>query len=341
MDLLALTISLVDVSPTSDETVSVMDTKFNNTPVRIYVPKRKTAGLRRAVFYIHGGGWCIGSSASFFYDSVSRRTAEKLDAVVISADYRLGPAHRFPTQLEDVSSALRWFFRKDVLEQYAVDPERIGISGDSSGGCLAAAVSQQLLGNPEIKIKLKIQALFYPILQFLDLELPSYQEFSHMPLLYKSFAVRFISDYFANDRSFEKVILSNQHVPEEYSHLFKFVNWSSLLPERFRKGYVYKNPTYGSSEMSQKYPGFLDVRASPLLADDSKLRGLPLTYFLTCQYDVLRDEGLMYVTRLRNAGVQVTHIHVEGGFHGVFVIPKLKTAQKIFDQYISWLKENL
>ncbi|XP_005393096.1 PREDICTED: arylacetamide deacetylase-like [Chinchilla lanigera] len=341
VDLIMLTEVIDEIPPTSDENVTVTETKFSNVPVRVYVPKRKLDAQRRAVFFIHGGGWCIGSAALRSYDLLSRLSAERLDAVVISINYRLAPKYHFPVQFEDVYNALRWFLRKTVLENYGVDPERICVSGDSAGGNLAAAVTQQLLGDPEVKTKVKIQALIYPALQSLDLHLPSYQENSHMPILSKSLTVRFWSEYFTTDRSLEKAMLSNQHVPEESSHLFKFVNWSSLLPERFRKGHVYNNPTYGSSELSQKYPGFLDVRAAPLLADDNKLRGLPLTYVLTCQYDVLRDDGLMYVTRLRNAGVQVTHNHVEDGFHGAVSFLQLKISHRMINQYISWLKKNL
>ncbi|XP_004643990.1 arylacetamide deacetylase-like [Octodon degus] len=341
MDSFTLIMAFVEVPPTSDENVTVTETKFDNVPVRVYVPKRKLDAQRRAVFYIHGGGWCIGSPALGNYDLLSRWTAERLDAVVVSVNYRLAPKYHFPVQFEDVYNALRWFLRKTVLESYGVNPERICVSGDSAGGNLAAAVTQQLLGDPEVKTKTKIQALIYPALQALDLYSPSYRENEQMPILSKSLMLRYWSEYFSTDRALEKAMFSNQHVPEEYSHLFKFVNWSSLLPEKFRKGHTYDNPIYGSPELSQKYPGFLDVRATPLLADDSKLRGLPLTYVLTCQYDVLRDDGLMYVTRLQNAGVQVTHNHVEDGFHGAISFPLLKIFHRLTDHYITWLKKNL
>lgn len=62
MDLLAVTTALNEVPPTSDENVTVIETKFDNTPVRVYIPKRKTEALRRAVFFIHGGGFCSGSA---------------------------------------------------------------------------------------------------------------------------------------------------------------------------------------------------------------------------------------------------------------------------------------
>ena len=153
--------------------------------------------------------------------------------------------------------------------------------------------------------------------------------------------IRFWSEYFTTDRSLKKAMFSNQHIPLESSHLFKFVNWSSLLPEKFKKGHIYKIPTHGSSELAKKYPGILDVKASPLLADDSKLHGLPLTYVITCQYDVLRDDGLMYVTRLQKSGVQVIHNHVEGAFHGTLAFLFTKVGYRAANQYINWLHENL
>ncbi|XP_053455542.1 arylacetamide deacetylase [Nycticebus coucang] len=341
MESFMIFMSLDEVPPTSDENVTVTETQFNNIPVRVYVPKRKSEALRRGLFYIHGGGWCLGSAALHNYDLLSRWTAERLDAVVISTNYRLAPRYHFPIQFEDVYDALRWFLRTEVLAKYGVNPERIGISGDSAGGNLAAAVTQQLLDDPDVKIKLKIQVLIYPALQPLDFDLPSYRENSHFPVLSKSLMVRFWSEYFTTDRSLEKAMLSNQHIPVESSHLFKFVNWSSLLPEKFVKGHVYNNPIYGRSELAKKYPGFLDVRAAPLLADDSKLRGLPLTYVITCQNDVLRDDGVMYVTRLQNAGVRVTHNHIEDGFHGAFSFLEFKISSRIINQYIIWLRENL
>lgn len=341
MDFFALIMAFEEIPPISDENVTVTETKFDNVPVRVYVTKRKLDAQRRAVFYIHGGGWCIGSKALHTYDVLSRRMAERLDAVVVSTDYRLAPQHHFPVQFEDVYNALKWFLRKTVLESYGINPERVCISGDSAGGNLAAAVTQQLLGDPAVKTKPKIQALIYPALQPLDFDSPSYRENAHMPVLSRSLMLRLWSEYFSTDRALEKAMRTNEHVPEAYSHLFKFVNWSSLLPEKFRKGHAYKNPIYGSPELSQKYPGFLDVRAAPLLADDSKLHGLPMTYILTCQYDVLRDDGLMYVTRLRKAGVQVTHNHVEDGFHGAVSFPQLKIFHRLAEQYITWLKKNL
>ncbi|XP_076724744.2 arylacetamide deacetylase [Callospermophilus lateralis] len=340
-DFFTLMMIFPEVPPTSDKNVIVTDTKFNNIPVRVYVPRRKSDTLRRSVFYIHGGGWSLGSAAFISYDLLSRKTADRLDAVVVSTNYRLAPKYHFPVQFEDVYDAIKWFLRKNILEEYGVDPGRIAVSGDSSGGNLAAAVAQQLLDDPDVKIRLKVQSLIYPALQTLDLETPSYQDNAHVPVLPKSLAIWFCSNYITSDSALRKAMMRNQHVPVEAAPLFKLVNWSSLLPERFLKGHVYKAPTFGSSELARKHPGFLDVRVAPLLAADSKLRDLPRTYLVTCQYDILRDDGFMYVRRLRDVGVPVTHNHVEDGFHGILSLPVFKIYYRLMDEYIWWLDENL
>ena len=61
-----------------------------------------------------------------------------------SARYRLAPAHHFPVPYEDVYSVVKHFLQEEVLARYSVDPGRIAVSGDSAGGNLAAAVSQQV-----------------------------------------------------------------------------------------------------------------------------------------------------------------------------------------------------
>lgn len=52
------------VVPVSDERVEVKEERLDGVQVVVYQPKRRGAELRRAVIYLHGGGWCLGSSST-------------------------------------------------------------------------------------------------------------------------------------------------------------------------------------------------------------------------------------------------------------------------------------
>ncbi|XP_036410686.1 arylacetamide deacetylase-like [Megalops cyprinoides] len=340
----------------TDERVQVTEEVFDGVQVVVYEPGHGGNGeLRRAVIYLHGGGWCLGSSRMGPYDLLARKMVSELDAVVISVEYRLAPAHPFPIPFEDVYRGLRYFLQRHVLARYSVDPGRIAVSGDSAGGNLAAAVAQQLQQDPDQQVALKAQALLYPVLQALDLNTPSYQQNQDMPILPKTLMVRFWSEYFTSDKSLFRAMMTNSHNSPKSAGLLKFVNWSSHLPESFRGAYRYSAPAASVSaagaaaaaggDPSRSIPAIADPRASPLLAPDGSLRPLPKAYILTCEYDVLRDDGVMYATRLRQAGVNVTHRHYSAGFHGALMFTvwpaDFQIAHRMTEDYVAWLKENL
>ncbi|XP_038002358.1 arylacetamide deacetylase [Motacilla alba alba] len=333
------------VAPTSDENVTVTDTELSGVPVRLFLPRRAPGGLRRAVLYFHGGGWCLGDAGMHGYDLMSRRTSNELDAVVVSVNYRLAPPHHFPAQFEDVYSVTKFFLQSQVLSQYGVDPARVCVAGDSAGGNLAAAVAQQLSEDPDVKTKLRAQVLIYPALQALDLDLPSYRDNAHKPLLPRSLMVRFWSEYLSSDPALREAMASNRHVPPEAGHLLPRVNWSRWLPAGMRGAHAYEAPAAGGAALARRYPGLLDPRAAPLLAGEARLRGLPPAFVLTCEHDVLRDDGAMYAGRLRAAGVPVTHHHAKDAFHGAVTFLawplELAVGHRLFNACLDWLRENL
>ncbi|XP_028619453.1 arylacetamide deacetylase-like 2 [Grammomys surdaster] len=342
-EFVSMLISLDYTEPHSDEHITVTDTTFVDIPVRLYLPKRKSEAPRRAVIYFHGGGFCFGSFKQKAFDFLNRWTANKLDAVVVGVDYRLAPQYQFPAQFEDGITAVKFFLQDKILTKYGVDSTRIAISGDSSGGTLAAAVTQQVQNDPEVKHKFKLQALLYPGLQVIDTQLPAHRENEHAVVLTRDIGIKLVSLFFTKDEALPQAMRKNQHMPLESRHLFKFVNWSTLLPDKFRKNHVYTEPVLGRSGVS--LPALMDHRALPLIANDALLRHLPPTYILTCQYDILRDDGIMYASRLQNVGVQVVHDHVEDGIHGALSYMAspfyLHLGLRIRDMYVSWLDKNL
>lgn len=92
-------------------------------------------------------------------------------------------------------------------------------------------------------------------------------------------------------------------------------------------------------------PGLLDVRAAPLLAKQGVLGRTPRAYILTCEYDVLRDDGLMYTRRLQDAGVAVSSQHYDDGFHGALSLVHspfyFDVGKRMIRGYMDWLQENL
>lgn len=121
-------------------------------PIRIYRPKGREAQQSSAIIYIHGGWFIAGGYET--HDAVVRKLANKTGSVVIFIDYRLAPEHPFPAGLNDCIDGVKWVFEN--AESLGIDPDKVGIIGDSAGAALSTAVSTQL-GK-----QLKFQALIYP-----------------------------------------------------------------------------------------------------------------------------------------------------------------------------------
>nr|XP_006134690.1 neutral cholesterol ester hydrolase 1 isoform X1 [Pelodiscus sinensis] len=337
------------LEPPSSEHIMITDALFDGVEVRVFEPSPKEdRTLKRSVVYIHGGGWALASARTSFYNNLCRIMAESLNAVIVSIEYRLVPEVHFPEQFYDTFRATKYFLQSDILAKYSVDPGRIAISGDSAGGNLAAAVCQQLSLDETVTNKLKLQALIYPVLQALDFNTPSYQQNTDMPVLPRFVMVKFWIDYFNGNYDFASSMLINNHTSLDVSQAISFrgrLNWTSLLPSTFKKNYKPVIQSTGKAEIIQEIPALLDVRAAPLLAEKEIFQLQPKTYVLTCENDVLRDDGIMYAKRLESAGVEVTLDHFDDCFHGCMIFTiwptNFSSGHRTRDSYIKWLSENL
>ena len=128
-------------------------------PVKTYRPKDAEGTLPALVFF-HGGGFKTCSVET--HDFVPAYLAANAGVMAFSVDYRLAPEDKFPTGLEDCYQAIVWIVRHaDALK---VDPRRITVCGDSSGGNFAAAITQ--LARKRRDVAIEKQVLIYPALEF-------------------------------------------------------------------------------------------------------------------------------------------------------------------------------
>jgi acetyl esterase/lipase len=99
---------------------------------RVYRPKGTPAAPLIGVVDVHGGAWNRGDR------TVGVQVGRGLAAagvVVASLDFRQGPNHKHPAASADISAGVRWM--RAHAGYLGVDPARVGISGQSSGGHLA------------------------------------------------------------------------------------------------------------------------------------------------------------------------------------------------------------
>jgi acetyl esterase len=138
-------------------------------PVRIFVPEGD--GPLAVLLYIHGGGWVFGNLE--VAEPSCRALANATGCIVVATQYRLAPETKYPGAVEDCYAALLW--TAEHADGFGGDAERIGITGDSAGGNLSAAVA--LMARDRSGPALRCQILVYPATALdLDGDMPSRRE---------------------------------------------------------------------------------------------------------------------------------------------------------------------
>ena len=100
----------------------------------LYLPKGKSKAP--VLVAVHGGGWQVGSKQFYRYWGLFLARA---GYAVFSIDYRLGKAGTYPNAVYDVKAAVQFIRAK--ASEFDLDPDRIGLVGDSAGAHLSALVA--------------------------------------------------------------------------------------------------------------------------------------------------------------------------------------------------------
>lgn len=134
-------------------------------PIRRYRPA--TVSTETRIYYIHGGGFVVGSLDS--HDAICAELADFARAELVSVDYRLAPEHVWPAAFDDCYA---------VLQEILSDGRPVVVAGDSAGGNLTAGIV--LKARAEALDGIVGQVLIYPGLGG-DLVSGSYVEMAEAP----------------------------------------------------------------------------------------------------------------------------------------------------------------
>jgi len=271
-----------------------------------------------------------------------------LDMVLISLEYRLAPEAPFPAGLRDCEKAVERFLSGEYA-RFGVNPRSVVLMGDSAGGNLVTVIAQKFRHRNDLP-PIKAQVLIYPLLQFVDLLLPSYQHYYREmdglalidPVSISYFYMMYAGIDMDSYPELAYAAIRNQHMAiADRQRLSDILN-ISRLPESFvtaEKGGDHK-PRHPESHHEHATTAISrlveDPEFSPLMQNN--LTGLPRTLMITCEFDVLRDEGALYVAKLQDADVPVTWKHYPQGFHAMLnFFTKIDQASEAIDYIAEWV----
>ncbi|KAH9818136.1 alpha/beta hydrolase fold, partial [Teratosphaeria destructans] len=205
----------------TDHQITVRDgTKIT---VRSYQPETPPSGGSPLAVIFHGGGWCVGGLEN--EELLCRLICSKLGITALNVDYRLAPAHKFPTCIHDAFDATKW--AADNASYLGADTSKgFIIGGTSAGGNLACVISH--LWRDE-----KMQ----PLLTGTHLMIPALP--SHVPEKYKQ-------DYNSWEQNKDAPILSRKACDLFLDNYIEPKDRASPLfsPLLFPTGHAGLPPTY-------------------------------------------------------------------------------------------------
>ncbi len=127
-----------------------------------------------ALIYVHGGAFCY--KAAVYHKKLACIYASKAKCKVFFADYHLALSHPYPAGIEDIRALYKYVALH--AEELGIDPDRIGLAGDSAGATIAALVCN---GYEKDKlVKPCLQMLVYPLTDA-DMETQSMKKYTDTP----------------------------------------------------------------------------------------------------------------------------------------------------------------
>ncbi|WP_172201451.1 alpha/beta hydrolase fold domain-containing protein [Campylobacter sp. RM16188] len=138
--------------------------EFKNRSVKAVAHYPSKQDEYKAIFFIHGGGWVVGSINT--HDRIMKTIAEFSGCAVIGIDYTLAPDEKFPTQLEECVCVIEHVIKN--ASEFKINPNSIAYAGDSCGAnmCMGTYLYQRNMGKDVSFVK--AMALFYGLFGLKD-----------------------------------------------------------------------------------------------------------------------------------------------------------------------------
>ncbi len=149
--------------------------------VKLYIVKpERVAGTPGILLFIHGGVWIVGNFEN--HKRLVRDLVVGSGQIAVFVEYTSLPQARYPTQLEESYTALKWIAAH--ASEFGADGSRIAVAGNSVGGNMTAALT--LMAKDRNGPKISYQVLFIPATDA-SVDTESYKEFGTGHFLARAF----------------------------------------------------------------------------------------------------------------------------------------------------------
>ena len=162
-DLRAASVELAkfaDPPPPVERREDGLETGKRRLRLRVYSPTGRADDTLPGLVFFHGGGLVAGDLDT--HDALTATLAAGAQCRLIAVDYARAPESRFPAARDDAMAAVLAVTRNP--ERWRLDPQRIGVGGDSAGGQLAALAAREATRSGAA---LALQFLLCPVMNAL------------------------------------------------------------------------------------------------------------------------------------------------------------------------------
>ncbi|KAI0644053.1 Alpha/Beta hydrolase protein [Trametes meyenii] len=218
-----------------------------------------------------------------------RILAADLLLTVVGVEYRLAPEHPWPTPLDNSYAAVKWAAAQAATIHADLQKGFI-VGGSSAGAHLSATIAHRAHADP------------------------------------------FFDDYRKPTGQFLQIpaTIHPDALPETKTKTHRCSRRSSCSPSTVCASpsrHTYIRMTYCYPEHVKAPPA--DPEFSPLLYPTESFKRLPAAYIQVCGLDPVRDSGMLYFTKLQDAGVPVKLDIYPGTPHGFHLLwPETEIAKK-------------